>query len=340
MLIEWQTFLVSQGARIESGIVLDFDNTDRESAAELAGDIIADLSFMSVITISGKDAATFLNGQFTTDVTQLTNGGVQHSAWCNPKGQIIANFIIARLNGYYYILLPRELQEYFLQRLRKYVLHAAVTITNGNDTLQCFGVKAADTTVPSRLFTDRVISETGLVCVPVPLSRNRWILIGTLPDLKTRWLQLTQQSAVAGSHYWQLLDILDGLPWITTATTETCLPQLLNLDQLQGLDYKKGCFPGQEIIARLHYRGQYTHRLFIAHLDTTAAIKTGANVYTSNKTHSIGTIINSAKHPRQGQYVLVTLEIDYGSPEQLRLEDNTARFVQISTPPYLNLMEL
>lgn len=335
MLAEWRRFLLSLGARIEADTVLDFGATDQEAAAALSGNIMTDLSFLNVITISGKDATTFLNGQFTSDVAQLANGGVQLSAWCNPKGQVIANFIITRLNEDYYLLLPLELQENFLKRLRRYLLRAAVTITDDKDTMQCIGVKSTDDMAPFHI--ECAASEDGLVIVPVPGSHNRWIIMGTVPALTIRWKKLVQQSSAVGSHYWQLFDIQDGIPWITPATTETCMPQSLNLDQLQGLSHKKGCFPGQEIIARLHYRGKYLHRLFVANLDTAVGVVPGTKIYTADHPRSIGTIINTVRHQELGCSALVILEVNYVNPELLCLENSSARFLQISTPHYLTL---
>ena len=337
MLTEWQTFLLTQGARIVDGSVLDFGATDLEAATALSGNLITDLSYLGVITISGEDAADFLNGQLTTDISQLANGSVQPSAWCNPKGQVITNFFIARLNECFYILLPRELQESILKRLQKFILRAAVVILDDKGTRQCMGVKSIGDTGLLQFDKQRAASEDSLISIPIPGSNGRWIIIGTAPALRNKWLKLAQQSTAIGSHYWQLFDILDGLPWITVATTETCLPQSLNLDQLQGLSYQKGCYPGQEVIARLHYRGKYSQRLFIAKLETIIGVAPGAKIYTGNKPHSIGTIINTAWHPKQGCYALTILEVDYINPELLCLENSSAHFFQISTPHYLTL---
>ncbi|MBF8269042.1 MAG: GCV T protein [Gammaproteobacteria bacterium] len=337
MLAEWRTFLLSQGARFEDGEVVDFGATDREATVAFSGPIIMDLSFLAVITISGKDATAFLNGQFTTDVTQLADGGVQFSAWCNPKGQVIANFILTRIDEDYHLLLPRELQESFLARLRRYVLRAAVTIMGGKDTMPRLGVQFSGETAGVPFQSEGASRADSLVIVPVPASRNRWISFGTVADLGKQWLTLAQQATATGSYTWRLCDIQDAIPWITSATAETCLPQMLNLDLLQGLSYKKGCFPGQEIIARLHYRGKYSQRLFIARLDTTVGIAPGTKIFTVDKSQSIGTIITSARHPEQGCSALVILEVNYVNPELLCLENSSARFLQISTPPYLSL---
>ena len=103
------------------------------------------------------------------------------------------------------------------------------------------------------------------------------------------------------------------------------------------LSHKKGCFPGQEIIARLHYRGRYLHRLFVANLDTAVGVVPGTKIYTADHSRSIGTIINTVRHQELGCSALVILEVNYVNPELLCLENSSARFLQISTPHYLTL---
>jgi hypothetical protein len=342
MLADWKAFLSSEGARIENGQVLDFGAPDAEASIAAMGNMLTDLSYVSVVKITGADAAAFLNGQFTSDLAHVPEAGVQFSAWCNPKGQVIANFILVRLGGVYFLLLPREMKEAFINRLRRYVLRAQVTLEDCSDSMQCVGYKHKEGDqlpgheIEHRLsIRERAIQQNGLVMLHVPMNWNRMIMFGSPAVLAAAWSNLAHAYGKTGSHSWRLLDILDGLPWITTATSETCLPQSLNLDLLGGLSFQKGCFPGQEVIARLHYRGLYKQRLYIAKLEKAMPVSPGTKVLTHSKPHTIGTVMNAAAHPTQGLHALMVLDVDHSDPDKLYLENSPARIKQLLNPPYV-----
>jgi folate-binding protein YgfZ len=342
MLAEWKSFLLSSGARFEGEIVRDFGDPDREAESVTSGNLLTDLSYLAVIKISGVDAAEFLNGQFTSDLSRLNDGGVQASAWCNPRGQVIVNMIIVRTGGEFFLLVPREMKDKFISRLRMYVLRAKVMVEDCSDAMPCVGYIHGNNDRYSGIeierrnpMRERAIQDNGLVMLHIPVNWNRMIMFGPPAVLRAAWLKLAQLYTSSGSHYWQLYDVLDGQPWILNATTETFLPQLLNLDKLQGLSFDKGCFPGQEVIARLHHRGQYKQRLYTVKLDNGAAVITGTRLYNEDQPQGVGTVVNSAVNPLDGQYALVVMNVDYGDPEHLRLADNPARVVQISPPPYM-----
>lgn len=330
MPADWTTFLRAEGARLEAGQVLDFGQPEREAELALTANTITDLSFLAVLKITGTDAAAFLHGQFTSEVQQLAENDSQMGAWCNPKGQVIANFILARRNSDYFLLLPRELKDRVLKRLRMFVLRASVTIEDCGESLPCLGINSAgDSDGPA------LPRHADQLLIPVPVNHSRWVLAGPAAALIQSWPQLARSYAGVGSHYWRLFDILDGLPWILEATTEAFLPQLLNMDQLQAVSFSKGCFPGQEVIARLQHRGKVKQRLVIMKLNADTNVKPGMHIYQDDRDQSVGTIVNTAEHPHGGWYSLAVLDIEHGSPDQLRLKGNSARFIEIIPPPYL-----
>lgn len=344
MQTDWQTFLQTQGAHIEDGWVLDFGVPGQEATVAMDGNIITALPFLSVVRVTGTDATGFLHGQFSSDVQNMPEGGIQLSAWCNPKGQVVVNFIIVRFADEFFLLLPDEMKDGFIKRLRMYILRADVTLEDCSNSFPCLGIKhkAGDQPtileIAGRLSShERATRDNGLVMLHLPVNRNRVIIFGPVQGIETTWSEMQQTYSRVGSHYWQLFDILDGLPWIHATTTESFLPQLLNMDQLQAVSFNKGCFPGQEIIARLHYKGKTKQQMIIASLDDGTDIKPGMKIYQNNKEQSIGTIINCAIHPVMGMYILAVLDTDHGAPDQLILKDNHARFVQISIPSYFKL---
>ena len=218
-------------------------------------------NFFTTIKIDGADAADFLHGQFTTDVTGLASGRAGLSAWCDPKGRVIATFILARLNGTFWLLLPEILKDTFLKRLKMYVLRANVNIADAS-------------------------TETG-----------------NIPELPA------YIPAMDGCD-WQATFIRQGIPWVSPATSGRFLPQELNLDQLDALSYTKGCYPGQEIIARLRYRGEVKRRLCHATTDNNTLLQPASALVPEGEERNIGTVVNSAITGK-GQELLVVLERGY-----------------------------
>lgn len=323
---------------------MDFGAPGNEASHAIKNNILADLSHLSLLKISGKDALTFLNGQFTTDLTTVDNGEVSISAWCNPKGQVIANFIIIVLDGEYILLLPHDLKDTFSGKLKIFVLRSEVIIEDLSTTLQCAGYRIPYTgeQLPERVLpglrggSSAVQVEGGVVYFSLPVFQNRFFMYGPAEKLKESWSMLMQECTPVASKYWQLFDILDGYPWTGTEISETCLPQFLNMDLLDGLSFSKGCFPGQEVIARLQHRGRNSQRLFIARIDTDEMIPPGEKIYSGDEERRKGIIINTSFHPDEGQVALVSLDIEHDKPEQLRLKNGSAAFLELSFPPYVN----
>ena len=216
----------------------------------------ADLpGFLAPIRIKGADAAAFLHGQFTTDVTGLAPDRACLSAWCDPKGRALATFVLARLDEAFQLLLPGALKQAFVKRLTMFVLRANVVIADA---------EAEDVPPLPRLpGTDRDLSETAL--------------------------------------------IRQGIPLLHPETSGRFLPQELNLDALDAVSFTKGCYPGQEIIARLRYRGAVKRRLCHATTDNSALLQPGAALLPEGEDRHIGTVINSAI-TNEGQELLVVLE--------------------------------
>ena len=211
--------------------------------------------FLSPISVQGADAAAFLHGQFTTDITGLAPGRACLSAWCDPKGRVIATFILARQDEAFLLLAPDDMKEAFVKRLNMFVLRSNVVIAGAGqeDAAQSPYLPGMDGVDPETSFTRR------------------------------------------------------GIPLLHPETSGRFLPQELNLDRLDAVSFTKGCYPGQEIIARLRYRGAVKRRLCHAITDNTTRLQPGAALLPEGEDRHIGTIINSAITD-EGQELLVVLE--------------------------------
>ncbi|MDY6993768.1 MAG: folate-binding protein [Pseudomonadota bacterium] len=277
------------------------------------GNVVADLStYLGLIKVSGADAAAFLQGQFTNDVHQVTPTQSQLSAWCTPKGRILVNFRLFLREDSYYLLLPQASIEATLKRLRLYVLRAQVTlevvplIAIGLAGEQSAELLTSCVDIPLPATADASITERPFTVLQLA---GRYLIVAEAQPLHTLWSCLAAQATPVTAASWQLLDILAGMPQIVPETADTFAPQMLNWQLLGGVNFKKGCYSGQEIVARLHYLGNLKQRLYLAQMDSTVLPAAGTALYVNDSEHSVGQIMNAQIHPDGGIRLLAVLNI-------------------------------
>ncbi len=328
----WQAFLQQQGATINDDGAIDLECTNLNISET---PLSAPLSGFAMLAVEGNDRHVFLHGQFINDLNLIDKPAAQLSAWCNPKGQLITNFLVVNTGTSYLLIFKQELKEFVQKRLTMFVMRSNVTITDISETSPLLGL--ANTTDYSLL--DKNIPTTsgavyafdGLIIICHPDDSGRYLLTGSTDALINKLSLLKNKFTMVASSIWNLLDILAGLPWITSATQEQFLPQMLNLDALNGLSYKKGCYPGQEVIARLHYRGEVKKRLQL--ITTDQQLTVGNNLYLKESGSKIGTVINSACHTDGLSHALAIIELDKIN-EPLFTDTQSNHEVSIRELPY------
>ena len=287
--------------------------------------VISPLSSFAVLAVSGDDRHAFLHGQFINDLNLIESPAAQLSAWCNPKGQVITNFIIINTGISYLLIFKQDLKDYVLKRLTMFVLRSDVKIEDISETSPLVGI--ANINDLSILTEDvptnagDIIANEGIIIVSHPDNSGRYLITGTIEALINKLPELNVK--LNNSSSWELLDILSGLPWITAATQEQFLPQMLNLDTLKGLSYQKGCYPGQEVIARLHYRGEVKKRVQL--INSEHELTVGGNITSSE--NKVGTVINSV-NKSDGSYGLAVIELDKVS-ENLSINNNEVSILDL-----------
>lgn len=260
----------------------------------------AEPATLGVIAAGGADAADFLQAQLSNDVLDLAPGRGRLAAWCDAKGRVQALPWVLRRDDDFLLLLPRTLVAPVLQRLRLFVLRAHVELRDAGDELAVHGViggLAGEAPV-------RDLTPGAVLC-----DGERQYL--ALPGPDPRCLVIAPRQAApqaTDATAWRHADILAGLPQIHPETQGRFVPQMLNLHWLGGIDFHKGCYPGQEIVARLQYRGKLTRRLFRAVLDAAATPPPGAAV-TDAEGAVRGEVVEAAPGP-DGQDLLAVLRID------------------------------
>jgi hypothetical protein len=251
-----------------------------------------------LILASGADAASFLQGQLSNDITQASRSRAQLAAYCTPKGRVLATLLLWNTDDGYALELPRELCEPIRKRLQMYVLRSRVQLADVSDQTALIGLVGAD--APAL-----VHSELGLVLTSnYDVARDEGVAAIALPGERVQviadvargaeiWDRLSLRCMPMAEEIWDAQTMAAGIPAITTATQDQFTPHMLNLDLVGGVSFDKGCYTGQEIVARTQYLGQVKRRL--ARFATTARAVPGTVVYADAA--PVGTVVNAARSP-------------------------------------------
>jgi folate-binding protein YgfZ len=319
----WLSFLASRGARLTAQGVADFGEPAEELAAARDHTIVADLSDNALVSITGDDAAAFLHAQFTNDVQALPVGGAQWNGWCTAKGRLLATFLLLRGADGYLLMLPAEIAPAVIKRLGMFVLRSKVKIADVSEqqVRMAFAGKSAGVLVASQWghTPDPMRSVEKDAATVVALDAERFVILAPADAAPALWEALARHARPAGADAWQSSLIHAGIPTVTTATQEEFVPQMANFELIGGLSFKKGCYPGQEIVARTQYRGILKKRMVRAHVDGDERPVPGQSVYSpAFGDQSAGTIVNVAPAPGGGFDALVVAQLESLSRGDLR----------------------
>ncbi len=231
------------------------------TASENSGKRIYTLTHLGILKVTGKDAGKLLQGQLTCNVNELGDANSSFAAMCNPKGRVIATFLVVKMGDMFLLVLPLELMETVQKKLQMYVLRSDAKIENGCDTFSLIGL--CEPGRSGRRFSAAM--QENAVSVNFPGSIVRKLVITDADTaLRLRLEAGSEGFRQADLNEWRMLDIVSGVPWITAAASEEFIPQMLNLDKLGAISFNKGCYTGQEIVARTHYLGKAKRELFLA----------------------------------------------------------------------------
>lgn len=230
--------------------------------------LLMPLTHLAVIEASGADATAFLHAQLSNDVQGLPPGRSLLAGCCNAKGRLYALPRLWRRGDDWQLCLPADIADAVLKRLRMFVLRSKVTLTRRDD-LTLFGVagdgaaqclRRAGLPAPDAIDAVESTGDTSVLRLPGAPPRFQICL----PDAAAPacWAALSAQANPGPATAWRLLDIDAGQPAIYAPTLEAFVPQMVNLELIGGVSFKKGCYPGQEIVARMHYLGKPSRRMY------------------------------------------------------------------------------
>ncbi len=343
MIPDWKNFLENAGAEFDESGVAHYGNLRRELSVALTGNIFADLSHYGLISAHGEDAAEFLLGQFTNDLREVDEQHSQYSGYCNAKGRLLATFRVFRRGDSFYLSLPANMVESLISKLRMFVLRSKVTLDDASDTFVHLGVsgETAATDLEKvigalpRKIHEVTQHDDGLV-IRVPGVRPGYEVFTTVERATALWDTLNVHSAPVGADAWQLLDIEAGIPVIYPETREAFVPQMVNLQLVDGISFRKGCYPGQEIVARMQYLGKLKRRMYRARIDSSDRPRPGDEIFPGGTdAQSVGKLVSAAPHPDGGFVVLAVLQIASAeSGETLHLGSGTGPALELEHLPY------
>ncbi|HZS80971.1 MAG TPA: folate-binding protein [Herbaspirillum sp.] len=341
-LSPWQAFLVQQGARIEAENDAEVRHFGACTTA-LPENFVAPLTDLGLIALSGDDAAGFLHRQITNDVEKLDPANVRLAGYCTPKGRLLATFLMWKESGQIMLQLPRTILPPVQKRLRMFVLRARVQLTDVSEqyvTLGLAGDAAAQVLqqwfphLPAHAYT-RIANDNGTLMRLADSYRTpRYQWITNTGQAISAWPVLTQKLTATGTYAWRLSDIYAGVPMITQPTQERFVPQMINFELIGGVDFKKGCYPGQEIVARSQYLGKLKRRSVLALIDATG-VHAGAEVFSSvDAGQPCGMVINAEPAGNGQSACLVEIKLAAADNGSIHLGAADGPVLQLQKLPY------
>lgn len=337
----WLQFLTQQGVRVEADEVIGFEDAQRED--RLTAGFIAPLTDLGLIAASGEDAPHFLHNQLTNDVEHLGSTQARLAGYCSPKGRLLATLLMWRQADTVLLQLPRQIQPSVQKRLQMFVLRAKAKLNDATDAHALLGLggQAAASALgtwfpvlPTASF-DKVDSAAGtLIRVADAFGSPRYQWIAAVETAQQAWPELIRTLAPTGTQVWRLADIHAGIPQITAPTQDQFVPQMVNFELIGGVNFKKGCYPGQEVVARSQYLGKLKRRMLPASIDT-AEVKAGMEVFSgADPDQPCGMVVNAEPNLQGGADCLVEVKIAVTQGGMIHLGAAGGPALRFSALPY------
>ncbi len=275
-------------------------STTEPAASDLAlgAPVAVRLADWGVIRARGEDAAAFLNGQLTQEALKLGDGQARLAGYCSPKGRLLASFVMWRAAPDEILLAcSADLLAPTLKRLSMFVLRARCKLSDASAELALWGVALPGAphdgpAVPAAPYATSAVAGGTAVRLADAAGATR-LLWAAPVDATPPW------APTASAAVWNWLEVQSGVPRIVASTVEAFVPQMVNLELVGGVNFQKGCYPGQEIVARSQYRGTLKRRMVLA--EGAAAAVAGAEVFAAaDPDQPAGQVVLSASLPQPG----------------------------------------
>ncbi|ARQ45950.1 YgfZ/GcvT domain-containing protein [Oxalobacter formigenes] len=303
-----------------------------------------------LLALEGEDAVSFIHGQLSNDIEHLGSSQARLAAYCNPQGRMLALFHAWKSSGKVWLTVPLDILPALQKRLQMYVLRAKVTLSDESGNMAILGIggeKGGEAlskwfeTLPSEPF-GKTENEFGvLVRVADAFGFPRYLLTIAEKRLQVVESELSSTLSVCDESGWTMGDIKAGVPQITLPVQDRFIPQMVNLEQAGGLSFKKGCYPGQEVIARSQYKGTVKRRMFHGMVELPfednppidVNMTAGANIVDSDG-QVCGTIVSSARRDNNRVDFLAVVQTEAIGSQALHVEKADGPLITWIPLPY------
>ncbi len=337
----WLLHLDAIGARFaedEAG-ALSFSAPHDEVTRSARSTIAVPLTHLGLIRVAGEDAASFLHNLLSNDIKKLQPHHAQRTSFNSPKGRMLASFVVWRDGSDFLLQLSGDIAPAIQRKLSMYVLRSKVRLTDAATDLAGIGLAGPNVA--------RVLDQLGLQLPPdalqtsgesirvVRLEGPRVMLYTTIANAPEVWQKLVAAGVEpAGTVAWHWLDITQGIPLITAATQDEFVAQMLNFELIGGVNFQKGCYPGQEIVARTQYLGKLKKRLFRAHVEGNTP-KAGSDVFSPEfGEQSAGKVVMAAPAPEGGSDLLAVVQVSSRESNTVHLGSPIGEHLRFDVLPY------
>lgn len=299
-----------------------------------------ELTQFGALRFSGADAQSFLQGQLSCDVSGMLPDGATYGSYNTPKGRMLATFLLWRDPAGFVMQLPRVLCEPIRKRLSMYVLRSKVAVADLGAAYALYGIAG-----------ESALRDLGSPFPPAPAAPLRSSAADDVELVRldsARCLALLKRANSAAREAlssrlpalteaeWNLADIRAGIPHVTPATQEEFVPQMGNLDLIGGVSFNKGCYPGQEIVARMHYLGRLKQRMYLARVNATETVQPGDKLFSpATGEQAAGMIVNAAHDETGGQLALAVMQSDSRAGGEVHLKAPDGPRLSFLDLPYI-----
>jgi folate-binding protein YgfZ len=295
------------------------------------------LPHLGVIRVEGEDAATFLHGQLTQDFALLGLSEARLAAWCSAKGRVLASFIgFKRSQGDILLVCPRDVLAAMVKRLSMFVLRAKARISDASDAYVLRGLMGPT--------VGAVAGQAGVPWSRVDVSDATVVFLYPADGAPCALWVAPVGAALAAVEdasveTWRLAEVRSGIAWVGAAASDAYVPQMLNYESVGGVNFKKGCYPGQEVVARSQFRGTLKRRAVLARSDHLLA--PGDELFLAEEPDQpVATVVQAAPVPDGSCEAILSGQISAFSSTTLHLRTATGPVVVLRDAPYPLLADL
>ena len=333
----WQDFLAQQGATLTEGLISSFGETPANYPGLSA--TLTDLSDLGVLALEGADSKRFLQGQSTSDTEQLNADTALPGAICNAKGRMLTTYhAVEPETDTVLLVMQRPLVDTTINNLGKYAAFFKTTLSDASENYRLLGISGSDCESVLKDHFDTIPTASNQLCITegyllLRTSPQQFLVIVKAASVEQLWQKLARSFTPTGLAYWQLQSIRAGQARVQAETVEQFVPQMLNLQATGAVNFKKGCYTGQEIVARMQYLGKLKRRTYRVIIEASMPPQVATEIYDSANNKLVGSVVMSAPANEKSVEMLAVLHEEQADASSFVIDGETVK-VCIADLPY------